>query len=138
MVKILQLGAFWVNDESPFEVPHVMRCILCYSKPIGHEVLKQRRRLRKGLLSYFNNNGIISVNKQVDVDHGQILKTFQEARTITWKVHWKDYLQKRFILHVSAISNFFGAINHYKKDNAHKNFFVENFSLLIVKHHFPI
>jgi hypothetical protein len=60
-----------------------MRCILYYSKPIGHEVLKQRRRLKKGLLSYFNNNGIISVYKQVDVDHGQILKTFQEARTIT-------------------------------------------------------
>lgn len=59
-----------------------MRCILCYNKPIGHEVLKQRRRLRKGLLSYFNNNGIINVKKQVDVNHGQILKTFQKAGTI--------------------------------------------------------
>jgi hypothetical protein len=55
---------------------------LYYSKPIGHEVLKQRRRLRKGLLSYFNNNGIINVKKQVDVNHGQILKTFQKAGTI--------------------------------------------------------
>ncbi len=77
-------GIFCVNDESQFDVkaPHVMHCILCYSKPIGHEVLKQRRRLRKGLISYFNNNGIINVKKQVGVDHGKILITFQEAQTI--------------------------------------------------------
>jgi hypothetical protein len=80
----LTWGIFCVSDESPFDVkvPHVMHCILCCSKPIGHEVLKQRKRLKKGFFSYFNNNGIIDVKKQVDVDHGQILKNFQEARTI--------------------------------------------------------
>jgi hypothetical protein len=85
MVKILQLGVFFVsmmNHHLMFKVPHVMHCILCYSKPIGHEVLKQIKRLSKGRFSYFNNNGIINVQKKMDVDHGQILKTFQEARTI--------------------------------------------------------
>jgi hypothetical protein len=59
-------GIFCVNDKSPFDVkvPHVIHCILHYSKPIGHEILKQRRRLRKSLISYFNNNGIINIKKK--------------------------------------------------------------------------
>jgi hypothetical protein len=34
----------------------------------------------------------------------------------------------------NAISNFFGAIDLYKKDNVHHNIFVENLGLIVVNH----
>jgi hypothetical protein len=47
-------------------------------------------------------------------------------------------VKKRFVVNASVISNFFGAINLYKKDNVHEKDFVENFGLLVIKNHLPI
>jgi hypothetical protein len=38
----------------------------------------------------------------------------------------------------NAISNFYGAIHPYKKDNVHQIFFVEILGLLIIKNCLPI
>ncbi len=47
------LAFFFVNNESlvDLKVPHVMCYILGYSRLIGHVVLKQKTRLKKGLVS---------------------------------------------------------------------------------------
>jgi hypothetical protein len=38
------------------------------------------------------------------------------------------------IVSANAISNLFGAIIPYKKDNVHHNIFVENLGLIVVNH----
>jgi hypothetical protein len=80
MAKILQLGHFCVNHESPIDVkvPHVMCCILCYNRLVGHAILEQKIKLKKGFVSYFKSNGIITLTKYVDVNHGLIVKNFEE------------------------------------------------------------
>jgi hypothetical protein len=80
MAKILQLGHFLcVNDESPIEVkvPHVMCYILCYSTLIGHAILEPKKKLKKCLVSYFKNNGIIILTNYVDANHGLFVKNYQ-------------------------------------------------------------
>jgi hypothetical protein len=43
--KNLQIGHFCVNHQSPIDVnvPHVMCCILCYSRLVGHAILEQKK-----------------------------------------------------------------------------------------------
>jgi hypothetical protein len=36
-----------------------------------------RTQFKKGLISYYKTNGITSLKKHVDVDHGQISKIFE-------------------------------------------------------------
>jgi hypothetical protein len=43
---------------------------------MGHAILEQRTRLKKGLVSYFKSNGMIALRKHVDANHGQIGKIF--------------------------------------------------------------
>jgi hypothetical protein len=46
--------------------------------------------------------------------------------------------KKRPIMTTNAISNFFGAIDLYKKDNVHQKDFEENLGLLVIKNHLLI
>jgi hypothetical protein len=50
---------FCVNHESlvDVKVSQVMRCILCYNRPLSHVILEPRTKLRKGLVSNFKSNG---------------------------------------------------------------------------------
>jgi hypothetical protein len=60
MVEKFQLvHLFFVNGESLIDVKvlKVMCYILCYNKLICHIVSEERTRFRKGLVSYFKNNG---------------------------------------------------------------------------------
>jgi hypothetical protein len=41
-------------------------------------------------------------------------------------------------MNTNAISNFFGAMDPYKKDNVHQKYFVKNLGLLIIKNHLLI
>jgi hypothetical protein len=52
--------------------PQVMRCLLCYNTPIN--VSNPRTQPRKGLISYYETNGITSLKKHVDDDHYLISK----------------------------------------------------------------
>jgi hypothetical protein len=49
------------------EQPQVMKCLLCYNAPIN--VSNPRTQAIKGLISYYETNGITSFKKHVDVDH---------------------------------------------------------------------
>jgi hypothetical protein len=68
-----------------------MHYILCYSKPIGHAILDQITRLKKGLVLYFKYNGISTLKRHVDTSNGQITSKFGEKMNINLKKHWKYY-----------------------------------------------
>jgi hypothetical protein len=53
-----------------------MRCILCSQKLIIE--INPRTQARKGLISYYKTNGMISFEKHVDVDHFFIAQMFEE------------------------------------------------------------
>ncbi len=70
----------------------------------------------------------------MDVDHGVIAKQLKRKWTTIWKIQLKIQLaKKRPITSASAISNFFGAIDPYKKILYIKKTFVEFLGLLIIK-----
>jgi hypothetical protein len=114
-----------VNDESPIDVkvPHVMCCILCYSRLVGHVILEQKKKLKKGLVSYFKSNGIITLTNYVDANHGLIVKNFEEEMNNLKSPLERQLAKKRLIINVSAISNFLGYIDPYKKYNVHQKYF---------------
>jgi hypothetical protein len=98
---------------------------------------RTKNKVKKGLVSYFKNNGIIVFKKHMDANHGLIVKKIEEEVNNNFKSRLENQLvKKRFVVNASVISNFFGAINLYKKDNVHD--FVEKFNLLVIKNHLPI
>jgi len=48
--------------------------MLCYDRLVNHVILEQTTKLRKGLVSYFKSNGIITLKNHMDVDSGLIVK----------------------------------------------------------------
>jgi hypothetical protein len=70
MVEILQLGYFlcqwWITSV---KVPQVIHCMLCHDRTIGHVILEQIIKLRKGFVSYFKTNGIIVFKTHVDANY---------------------------------------------------------------------
>ncbi len=55
-------GFFYVNDELVVnvKVPQVMHYVLCYDRLENNVILEQITKLRDGLVSYFESNGIIT------------------------------------------------------------------------------
>jgi hypothetical protein len=72
--------------------------------------------LKKGIVSYFKNNGII-ILEIMDANHGKVAKTIEEKVNSTLKSPLKSLLaNKRLTMNASAIFNFFArAIDTYKK-----------------------
>ncbi len=71
--------------------------------------MEQRRKLRKGFVSYFKSNGIISLEKHVDEKHGLIVKKFGEKMNSNLKSPLeKQHAKKRHAMTKSEISNFWG------------------------------
>jgi hypothetical protein len=66
--------------------------------------------LRKGLVFYFKSNGIIALRKHtMDVDHGLIVKYFEEEVNNVIKSSMKKNLQKKnLVVNRNVISNFLG------------------------------
>jgi hypothetical protein len=64
----------------------------------------------------------------VDVDHGLIAKKMKKKKILKSSLE-KLLAKTMLIVSANAISNFFGAIIPYKKDNVHHNIFVENLGL---------
>jgi hypothetical protein len=79
---------------------------MCYNTLIGHAILNQKTRLRKGLVSYFKNNGII-ILKIVDPTHEEIAKTIEEKVNSSLRSPLERLLaNKRLIMNANAIFNF--------------------------------
>jgi hypothetical protein len=94
-----------------------------YNRLIGHAILEQRTRLKKGLISYLKSNGMIVLRKYVDANHGQIGKKIKEEMNINLKSPLKYNLQRKACSECKCNILFFWAIYPYKKNNAHQNFF---------------
>jgi hypothetical protein len=58
----------------------IMRCILYYQNLVFR--INTRIQARKGLISYYKINGIISFKKHVDVDHFFIAQMFEEMNSL--------------------------------------------------------
>ncbi len=54
----------------------MMCCLLCHSQVIIF--VNSRKKLRKGLISYYKTSGITCLHKHFDVEHLVIYKKFQE------------------------------------------------------------
>jgi hypothetical protein len=52
MVEIFHFSIFFVNDESlvDVKVPQVMRRMFYYGKLMGHTILEQKTKLKKGFI----------------------------------------------------------------------------------------
>ncbi len=73
---------FCINDSKPLnlEHPQVMKCLLCYNAPMN--VSNPRRHARKGLISYYQTNGITSLERYVDDDHFSIYQKLEEVQNM--------------------------------------------------------
>jgi hypothetical protein len=68
-------GSFYcVNDNSKvnLDVPQMIRCLLCHFQLVVS--MNSRKRLRKGLVTYYKTSGITCLQKHLDVDHSVIYK----------------------------------------------------------------
>jgi hypothetical protein len=82
--------------------------MLCYKKLVGYAILEPRTKLRKPFVSYFKSNGIITLKRHMDVDHGIIVKKIKEKMNNMKSPLERQPVKKRSIMTTSAISNFFG------------------------------
>ncbi len=52
----------------------IMKCIICHSDFSSHEILTMHTKCKKGLITYYNYNGIITMKKHVEGDHFALMK----------------------------------------------------------------
>jgi hypothetical protein len=69
--------------------------------------------LKKTPMSYFKNNGIIALKKNVDVNHGLIAKKLKKVNNNLKGPMERALANKRSMVNGNAISNFFGIMNFY-------------------------
>jgi hypothetical protein len=58
------------------ENPQIMHCILCHKIPVNATNLKTQ--VKSELISYFKTNGISSLKKHVNANHGLVAKMFEK------------------------------------------------------------
>jgi hypothetical protein len=124
---------YYINDDVEVDnkVFQLMRCHVCYYNQIT--ITNSRTQLRKGIISYFKNNGITTFKKHVDVDHVVLAKTFEEELHNFGKVIiTKKLIKKRPNIFTSSISSFFGSTILSKKDEPQQKEFLEDLTLLII------
>ncbi|CAK9190719.1 unnamed protein product [Sphagnum troendelagicum] len=70
---------FAVNDNEPVQVetPQVLRCILCRPEAVNLDVLAQRTRARKGVITYNKANGTTAMRKHIESEHPSIAKSYE-------------------------------------------------------------
>jgi hypothetical protein len=82
----------------------------------------------------FRKNKITTLKKEEDVNHIFIAKNFKKKVNYNSKSPLeRQSTKKRPTINASAIFNFFGAMDHYKKYNVYWKNFVENLGLLVIK-----
>ncbi len=70
----------------------------------------------------------------MDVNHILIAKNFEKNVNYNSKSPLeRQFTKKMPTINASAIFNFFGAMDHYKKYNVYWRDFVENLGLLVIK-----
>jgi hypothetical protein len=80
------------------EQPQVMKCLLFYNAPINAS--NPRTNARKGLISYYKTNNIMSLKNHVDVDHHLISKKFEEVQNMM-RGSVKRQLKEKHLNHIN-------------------------------------
>jgi len=77
MVGSICWAFYVVNDNKPMDakIPQVMRFHLCYNT---HVLYNPRTKTRKGLVSYYKTNGILTLKMHVDAKHSLLAKKLDE------------------------------------------------------------
>jgi hypothetical protein len=132
MVGSICWAFYVVNDNKPMDakIPQVMRIHLCYDT---HVLYNPRTKTRKGLISYYKTNGILTLKMHVDAKHSLLAKKLDEEVNSSIRTQGERQPTKKR-QNVSSFENFkmFSTKLIYKKDKIqHKQFF-ENLALLIV------
>jgi hypothetical protein len=68
---------FIVNDNNIVNgsKPQIMRCMICHVNFVFYNL---RTKERRGIITYFMKNGIITLKKHVDANHVVLIKKFEE------------------------------------------------------------
>jgi len=64
------------NGKVTFDALQIMHNMLCYPNRVFS--FKQKKKLKKSLISYYKTNGITYLRKHINANHSNKLKTFQE------------------------------------------------------------
>jgi hemerythrin-like domain-containing protein len=96
--------------------------------------VNSRKKLKKGLISYYIISGITCLQKHFDVEHLVIYKKIQEEINNQGRKNVEKQLAKKKA-HISnfSIFDFFASKDPFKKDDVKQKMFMENLALLIVK-----
>ncbi len=111
-------------------------CLLCHFQPIVY--MNSRKRLRKGLVTYYKTSGITCLQKHLDVNHSIIYKRSPKKKNEGKKNVGKQFAKKRSLISNFFIFEFFCFKRPLQKDDVEQKMFVENLAHLIVKTHLPL
>ncbi len=107
-----------------------MMCSIVYCiSLVGFMIINQWTRVMKGLVSYFKSSGIITtLKKHVNVEHGLIAKKFEDEVNNNTKTRMEKKIVKKMPKKFgSAIFNFLGFVDSFKKDNVNKKIILTRF-----------
>jgi hypothetical protein len=88
---------YCVDDRSKLDVdiPQLICCVISYNNPMSFAIFNQRTRLKKGLVFYFKNNGLIALKKHLNANHGLSAKKFEEEMNLESPME-KQFAKKNF------------------------------------------
>jgi hypothetical protein len=114
-----------VNDNKPVDgkIPQVMIFHLCYKK---HVLYNPRKKLTKGLISYYKTNGILALKKHVDVKHSLLAKKHDKEVNSSVKTQGeRQPTKKKKNVSSFEILKIFSTKFLYKKDEMQQNNFLK-------------
>jgi hypothetical protein len=89
--------------------------------------VNSRKKIRKGLITYYKTSGITCLQKNLDANHSIMYKRFQKEINNQGKENvGKQYAKKRSLISNSSIFDFFVSKDPFKKDYVEQKTFMEN------------
>ncbi len=100
----------------------ILRCIVYCSSLVSFVIINQWTRVIKGLVSYFQSNGITTLKKNVNGKHGLLAKKFEEEVDNNTKFLMERQFAKKMPKMIgSAIFNYLGFVDSLRKIMCIKN-----------------
>ena len=128
---------FLPNNNEPvvLEKPQVLLFLLCHSRALGVDVLMQKTRGRKDLITYNKAHGTTTMKIQVEHENQEVSSRYYREVLVRRLI--PPSLSERNALTPSGISSFLSSSLPYKKYNEQPKSFIEDLVLLIAKgyHH---
>jgi hypothetical protein len=113
-----------------------MWCILCHNNSILN--VNPKTQARKGLIIYNSFNGIITLRKQVNLDHPNIFLKIEEKINCPLREDEKQPSKKISNVYSNYIPSFFATKEPFKKNDVQQKQFLEDLTFLIVKNHISL